>query len=253
MNLFRNHTAASLLGLVLLPAWLASAEEGEGTAIANQTGDSITTTEATNEHLKYWGLDIIISDNGFGLGTFYRKQFTTDLAWSVSLAVSGAKDDREMDYYDPYTGQSITPGKLNRFLVVPLLAALEYRLFSDDIVDTFRPYINAAVGPTMVYMMPYVTVTNSGGVMETNQVDFFNAIGKGHPYYTVGSFIGAGANFGSEKANVFGVNIRYYFIYLMNGGLPSLYDQGNPQTIEVTSYKSDFGGFAITLNLSLSL
>lgn len=251
MNHLTNHTAVSLLGLFLLPAWFAVAEAGAGAAIANRTGDSITTPEAANEHLKYWGLDIIISNNGFGLGTFYRKQFTTDLAWSLSLAVSGAKDDREMDYFDPITGQSITPGKLNRFLVIPLLASFEYRLFSDDIVDTFRPYVNAAVGPTMVYMMPYVTITTSStGAVVTNQVDFFNAIGKGHPYYTVGSFIGAGANFGSEKTNVFGVNIRYYFIYLMNGGLPSLYDE---RTGEVNSYKSDFGGFAITLNLSLSL
>ncbi len=106
-----------------------------------------------------WSLDVLLSNDGFGLGTIYRRSVTPDLSWFVSFSISEAKDEREVEYYDPYYGTSVTPGKLNRFMVLPLMGGVQYRLFRDDIVDTFRPYLNAGAGPTMVYMMPYVQLT----------------------------------------------------------------------------------------------
>jgi len=49
-----------------------------------------------------WGLDILISNDGFGLGTFYRRLFTPDLSGVISLSVSESKDEREVEQYDPY-------------------------------------------------------------------------------------------------------------------------------------------------------
>ncbi len=196
-----------------------------------------------------WGIDILISTDGFGLGTYYRREFTPDIAGVLSLSVSESKDPREVEQIDPFTGTSYTPGKLNRFMVIPLMAGVQYRLFREDIMDSFRPYVNAAVGPTMIYVMPYVDlVTDSTGIVSTNQVEFFSAIGRGHPEYTIGGYVGFGANFGSETAGAFGVNLRYYFTYLFSDGIPSLY---NTTSGQVASTKSSFGGFFITLNLSL--
>jgi hypothetical protein len=196
-----------------------------------------------------WGLDILISNDGFGLGTFYRRLFTPDLSGVISLSVSESKDEREVEQYDPYYQVSYVPGKLNRFLVMPLLIGVQYRLFREDIVETFRPYVNAGAGPAMIYQMPFVEfVPNAFGGTDAQQVDFFKSIGRGHPHWTISGFIGFGANFGTDGSNVFGVNFRYYFTNLYSGGLPSLY---NLNTFGVAGTKSDFGGFFITLNVGM--
>ena len=62
----------------------------------------------------------------------------------------------------------------------------------------------------------------------------------------MGGFIGFGANFGSDKSSLFGVNFRYYFTYLYSNGIPSFVD---PTTLAIVSRKKDFGGFFITLNI----
>jgi hypothetical protein len=209
-------------------------------------------TDSTAEYRNVWSLDILISNGGFGLGTIYRREFTPDIAGFVSFSVSESKDDREVEYIDPYFYTTYVPGKLNRFLVLPLIVGIQYRLFREDIVDTFRPFVNAGVGPTMIYQMPFVdiTVADLGNgqrqVTDVQQVDFFNAIGRGHPTYTASAFVGFGANFGTDRHNVLGVNFRYYFTYALGDGLPSLYD---PRTGDVRSMKKDFGGFFITFNV----
>jgi hypothetical protein len=200
-----------------------------------------------------WGLDILVSNDGFGLGTFYRREFTEDLFGFAMLSISESKDDREFEQYDPYyyyNGRTYVPGKLNRFLVMPLTLGIQRRLFREDIADNFRPFINAGAGPTMILSAPFAELSKSPtGLIQVNQIEFFKSLGRGQAHYTLSAFIGAGANFGSEKSNVFGVNFRYYFTYLLGDGLPSLY---NPATGELAARKKDFGGFFITLNVGMA-
>jgi hypothetical protein len=196
----------------------------------------------------YFGLDIMFSNDGFGLGTYYRRVLTPDLSWVLAFSVSESKDPREIEQYDPYLQQSYVPGKLNRFLVVPLTLGLEYRLFREDIVDTFKPYVTAGAGPALVYQMPYSDLSIANGALEATPVDFFKALGRGHANYTGTAFVGAGANVGSESSNVFGVSFRYYFTYLFNDGLPSLFDI---YTGDIASKKKSFGGFCIMLNIGM--
>jgi hypothetical protein len=200
--------------------------------------------------LNLWGMDILLSNDGLGLGTFYRRQFSDDLYGFVALSISEAKDTREVERFDPFTGLSFTPGKLSRFMVIPLMVGVQRRLFREDIIDTFRPYVNAGVGPAMIYAMPFAEVVDLGGGLQgTREVEFFKSIGRGHPYYTLSSFVGFGAHFGSERSSVFGVNLRYYFTHLFSEGIPSLF---NPSTGAVSSTKKDFGGFFITLNFGMA-
>jgi hypothetical protein len=194
-----------------------------------------------------WGVDILISNGGFGLGLFYRREFSEDWFGFTSFSISESKDDREVEQFDIF-GNVFVPGKLNRFLVLPLMFGVQHRLFREEITDNFRPYVNAGAGPTMIYVTPFTEVIGNPPT-EYRQVEFFKALGRGQPHYTLGAFIGFGANFGLEKSNVLGVNFRYYFTYLFGEGLPSLYNIRNGS---VAARKKDFGGFFITLNIGLA-
>ncbi len=195
-----------------------------------------------------WGLDILISNDGFGLGGFYRREFSPDLFGFVSLSLSESKDSREMDRVDLYTQTVVVPGKLNRFLVIPLMLGVQRRLFREDIAENFRPYVNAGVGPSMIYTSPYTEFIQTPLGPVARQVEYFKSLGKGQAHYTASAFIGAGANFGTDTRNLLGINFRYYFTYMLGDGLPSLYDE---RTGEVAATKKEFGGFFITLNLGL--
>lgn len=212
---------------------------------------SVPLPDAEAEPSKYrnvWGMDILISDGGFGLGTFYRREFSQDVFGFVSFSISESKDERDVEFFDPFTGRSFTPQKLNRFLVMPLMFGVQHRLFKDEIMDTFRPYVNAALGPTLIFVTPNVEITRLSSGLSFKQVEFFESLGKGQAHYTLGSFIGFGANFGSNKANVLGVNFRYYFTYLFGDGLPSRFNDTNG---EVAATKKSFGGFFITFNIGM--
>ena len=210
--------------------------------------DSLQKTTESQPLLNAWGVDVLISNGGFGLGGFYRREFSDEWYGFASLSVSESKDDREVEQFDIY-GQSYIPGKLNRFLVIPLSLGIQYRLFKDEIIDNFRPYVNMGAGPTMIYVTPFTDITFTDAGPQFQEVEFFKALGRGQPHYTLGAFVGFGANFGTEKSNLFGVNFRYYFTYLLDGGLPSLY---NLNTGLVAATKKDFGGFFITLNVGMA-
>ncbi len=181
------------------------------------------TSPAQELRTNFIGLDVLLSNGGVGLGTFYRHEYSDVLASYIDFSISEAKDDDEREYID-YFGNPYTPGKVNRFLVLPLFVGLQQRLFKDDIVDNFRPYVNIAAGPTMIYVFPY-------------NEEYITALGKGTPKYTVGAYAGIGAYFGAVHSNILGVNIRYYY-------LP--YPPGVESMVGTT--KTQFGGFYITVN-----
>jgi hypothetical protein len=183
-----------------------------------------------------WGVDILLSNNGFGIAGFYRHQYSRDLFGTVTLGVAESKDDNEVEYYDWY-GQSYIPGKINRFLLVPLHFGVQYRIFADDITDSFRPYVNGGIGPTMVLVHPY----RDEGTGE--QVEYFSSLGLARPHYTLSGYIGIGAFFGSDPGSLSGINLRYYFVPFPNGITSLRNGSGNIEK------KKDFGGFFITINL----
>jgi len=224
-----------------------------GIACAGSPAQAIDTLGVESEPppapaLNAWGLNIMLSDGGFGFGGFYRREFNDDLSGFVDFSISESKETRENERYDPYTLVSYVPGKLNRFIVMPLVAGVQYRLFRESIMDNFRPYLHAAAGPSMIFVAPFVDIGGPPGAVTVRQVEFFSSLGRGRPHYTASAFIGAGANFGSDKSNLFGMNFRYYFTHLFGEGLPSQYDE---RTGEVVGRKNSFGGFYLTLNVGV--
>jgi hypothetical protein len=192
--------------------------------------------------LDAWGFDIMLSNNGFGAGGFYRHEFSEEFSGMITLALSDVKDDAEVEYFD-YFGNSFIPGKKNRLIMIPLMAAVQLRLFKEDIMDNFRPYLSAGVGPTMMFVAPYSysrTVSDSTiGTFQVNEdVEFFESLKFGQAKYTIGGYLSAGAYFGAPYGTLMGLSIRYYFVPFPSG-------------IEVMDgvRVKNFGGFYITLNI----
>ncbi len=172
-----------------------------------------------------WGLDIMFSEGGFGLGGFYRRQLNDLITGFTDISVSEAQDPREFTFVD-YWGNTYTAGKINRAFLIPLNFGIQYRLFENVIYDNLRPYINIALGPSIVLTTPA-------------SEEYFSSFGRAHANYTIGGYVGFGANFGIDKSNLVGINMRYYVIHLFNKGIEIL--QGRSE--------NNLGGFYITLNL----
>jgi hypothetical protein len=171
------------------------------------------------------GVDIMFSEGGFGLGGFYRHQLSETLTAFSDISFSEATDPREFTYVD-YFGNTYTAGKVNRAFLVPLNFGLQYRLFENVLTDNLRPYINIGIGPSLVLTTPYKT-------------EYFKAFKWAHAQYTFGGYVGFGANFGIDKSNLIGINLRYYIIHLFNKGVEILQDR----------YEKNLGGFFLTINL----
>jgi hypothetical protein len=191
-----------------------------------------------------WGLDLMMSNNGFGMGAFFRHEFSDELSWMASFAISDVKDEAEFERYDYYGnsyGRSFIPGKKNRLLLMPLMFSMQYRLFKDDIADNFRPFVTAGLGPAMVYVSPYARpvtyyLDDSTSYVDAEKIDFFTSLKYGKMRYTIGGFIGFGAYFGIEKGTISGISVKYFIVPFPNG-------------IEVMEggYIKNFGGLYITI------
>jgi hypothetical protein len=211
------------------------------TIIFTPSNPDIIHLQSYRPMIRAWGLDLLMSNNGFGLGMFYRYELTDELSMMLNFAISDVKDETEFERYD-YYGNSFVPGKKNRLLMLPLTASIQYRLFKDDIVDNFRPFINAGLGPTMVFVSPYAYPTTyyyqdgTTNYTDPGKIDFFTSLKYGKMRYTLGGYIGAGAYFGMEKGTLTGISIKYFYaqfpegIEVMNGG-----------------FVKNFGGLFITL------
>ncbi len=176
-----------------------------------------------------FGLDIMFSEGGIGMGLFYRRQLNQKLTVFADFSISEAKDEQEIEFIDPYYPyQSITYGKKNRIFLLPLNFGLQYRIFEKVLSDNLRPYFNFGVGPTMVVTTPY-------------DREFFNAFGKAKSKFAMGGYIGFGGNFGLDNSSLVGLNIRYYIIRLFDDGVESLYGK----------YKKELGGIFLTINIGM--
>lgn len=173
-----------------------------------------------------WGADIMFGEGGFGFGGFFRKNFSLNLSGFIDFSVSETKDDREIEYYDPYWGTTFTPFKVNRAFLLPINLGVQYRLFSEYLTDNLRPYISIGAGPTFVVTTPY-------------EEEFFTAFKWAKMHYGLGGYIGFGGYFGESKKNLIGINVRYYYTQLFGNGIENL----------IYQYRKSFGQFYISLSL----
>lgn len=238
MNLRLN----SLLGLLALSLSVSFAQKTDTSIVFQPANPDLIRKSAYVPPNDAWGFDVMISNNGFGAGGFFRHEFSEELSGIAMLGISDVKDEAEVEYMD-YFGNSFVPGKKNRLLMFPLMFGAQYRMFRDEIMDNFRPYVSVGVGPTMIFVAPYSFVYAAEGpsgetLYYTQEMEFFKSLKYGHANYTVGGFIAAGAYFGAPYGTLMGLSARFYFVRF-------------PQGIEIlqNARVKDFGGFYITLNI----
>lgn len=174
-----------------------------------------------------WGVDLMFGEGGFGIGTFFRKDFAGDLTGFIDISFSESKDEREFQYVD-FFGNTFTIGKVNRVFILPMNVGLQYRLFQESLTSTLRPYVNFGLGPTLVITTPY-------------EKEFFSAFGEADSKIAAGAYVGLGANFGSSKSNLVGVNFRYYYIHLFGDGVENLEDK----------FRNNLAHFYLTINIGI--
>lgn len=183
-------------------------------------------SKTNKETRNNWGIGFVYSESGFGIATakYFRLGYSVD--FSASLLFSGVTDSREIERTDIY-GNSVVLGKVNRVFMAPLSIGLNMELFKDDLDGDFKPYFNFGVAPTLVLLNPY-------------NESFFNAIDNTTTKFAVGPYMGIGMNYKQSQSMALNVNISYYYLPLVNGGVESI--QYN--TID------DVGGFQLLFGLS---
>lgn len=175
--------------------------------------------------------ELYLSTHGFGFGCGYQIAFTSTLTSYITFGASGARNSDELEMQDPF-GNIYVPNKINRLLMFPLFIGARYRLFKDDISESLRPHISAAIGTTFIM----------SGRYQGYEQNFFGSIGNSRWYTRPGGYIGIGANTGSLGAgNGIGIDLRYYVIPFGGNGLESIRDLP----------LHDFGGIFLSFNIGV--
>ncbi len=156
-----------------------------------------------------WSLNLSFSDNGFGFGTTKYFNLSKDISINIGILFSGAKDDREFDQTDIF-GNSVTPYKVNRLFMFPILnIGMQYRLFREDVSDNMRPIINFGVAPAAIIYTPY-------------NEPFFSSFKYAKAKYTLGAYAGVGLDYITNRTSGLSFNLRYYYLKLFGEGINSI-------------------------------
>ena len=189
--------------------------------------------EADDEAKSAWGLDLVFSGNGFGLGIFYQKIFLKDWCFFSNLYISGARNTDELELYDYEKQIYYIRNKVNRLYMIPLTIGIQKYLFKDKLYDNLQPFVNFGIGPSLIISAPYLGYENK----------FFSALSESDLFGRFGGFLGIGANVGSGERAFMSINMRYYFIPFGKYGLESVKE--SPIT--------DFGGLFLSLSLGAKI
>lgn len=177
------------------------------------------------------GIDLLFSGSGWGFGGFYQKALGGNVTTFLHLGLSGRRNTDEFE--NAFLGQiPVVSNKVNRLFIVPVSIGLQYRLFSESLQESFRPFVSGGVGPTFILSTPYI---RNGEFYE-----FFSSFGQASLHTRFGGHIGVGSFFGNtDTGSLIGVQVRYYIIPFGGDGLESV--RGNPIT--------DFGGIFLSLTV----
>lgn len=179
---------------------------------------------------KFWGFNLILSNNGFGIGAFYEYFLSKNTSLFANLYLSGARNTDEFEYYDPWTGQLFVPGKVNRLYMFPLSLGVSQSFLSEALGMNFTPYANFGIGPTFILSTPY-------------EKEFFTSLGYAKFYVRFGIFVGVGVNIPVTDKSYIGISARQYWIPFGGNGLESIKDKPI----------KDFGGLFLGLNFGIKI
>ncbi len=163
-----------------------------------------------------------LTTNSFVISFNFVRQYTPDLIGILSIGVTTGRDPAEVDKPDQWTGQIFTRGpdnfpKRSGLVMLTTSVGLQQRLFRRDIVNSFRPFLEAGLGPTVGYIHVISRLPEglpdlpqnydiSGSIFDPQGVTF-----------GVNGYIGAGTYFGNNFLELRGISVRYIVNYLPAG------------------------------------
>jgi hypothetical protein len=180
------------------------------------------------------GIDILISDNGMGLGIYYRYEFD-ELSGYASFSISSYNKENNSYEYLQYS----------RIFLIPLSVGIQYRLFSEYIEDNVRPYFYTAFGPSIIYSAPALEFDNSPYSLPKEK-EFFSSVFNGQLYYGYNLFFGLGSFIKYDKNKFFSISFRYCFLHSYRN-IVMFYNFMNSNYI----VNSNFNNFSIIISLPL--
>lgn len=124
------------------------------------------------------GVDLILTDFGFALGTQYRFLLSAQREATISFSIGTLRDVSEQTFTSYYS--EIIPNKFNRIISMPLMFGFKQRLLSNYIQDNFRVFFHSAVGTNFAFVYPYFGDMNGNGIRDS---DYQN--GNVDPVYDV--------------------------------------------------------------------
>ena len=159
------------------------------------------------------GLEVVVTNSGFGLGSYYNRAIGPSTSLFAELSIGSEKNEREVKFIG--FGQNFIPDKANYFLRMPLRVGIQHRLWEDYIEENFRPFFQIAAGPTVGWMYPYFDDANGNGTYEGDERRYsgIGSIFQGEWRVGFGGVIGLGAHFGNSQRLTQGVRIGYIFNY----------------------------------------
>jgi len=179
------------------------------TAVSQGSDSLKPKTKLRSEPQNNWSMNLTFSDNGFGLGATKYFNVSRDISIQTGILFSGAKDDREFEQYD-FFGNSVTPFKVNRLFMFPIInLGMQYRLFRDDVTSDMRPFINFGVSPAAIVYTPY-------------NESFFSSFKYAKAKYTLGGYAGVGLDYMTSRTSGLSFNLRYYYLKLFGEGIQSI-------------------------------
>lgn len=112
-----------------------------GTAYGQNTFENIQPV-----HMKERAFSFSLSTSGLGLGGTYRFPLPNYSHIGINLEFFVMRDDKEVEFYDPYFGYPVKLNNPNRLFLIPANVELKKRLFTNSIEDNFRPHLMLQVG-----------------------------------------------------------------------------------------------------------
>jgi hypothetical protein len=191
-----------------------------GSVIAQEEPSDSLTNQQKNPYGSGAGMEVILTNSGFGLGGYYKRALTPTTSFMAEITLAPGKDEREFKF-SSYFRTSI-PNKANYLLMMPVQVGLMRRLFREQIEDNFRPFFQLTGGPTLGWEYPYFKDCNADGKFDSDtqvegceerSYDAITSIPRGEFRLGWGGIAAVGAHFGRGTRLAQGVRLGYAFTY----------------------------------------